>query len=128
MPRREFSPGFRLSMIDIVVLIAATAVVILLLGSYTWISGVVAFVLAHFFLFCNIIRMSRPLELLWAGIFVLLAAGTMLYSLPGWPLTYLLSAIVTVIVSTVEMRKPSYHGVLWQRINPTLRQWWENRK
>jgi hypothetical protein len=26
-----------------------------------------------------------------------------------------------------EMRKPSYHGVFWRRVNPNLRQWWEAR-
>jgi len=31
---------------------------------------------------------------------------------------------VTVAVVVVEMCKPSYHGVGWQRINPRLREWW----
>jgi hypothetical protein len=30
-------------------------------------------------------------------------------------------------VVIVEMRKPSYHGVGWQRINPGLPAWWDAR-
>jgi hypothetical protein len=95
---------------------------------YVWWWGFVpAFVLAHFFLFCNVVRMARPLELAWAGIFVVLAAATVAFETPGWLVTALVSLLVTVVVVIVEMRKPSYHGVGWQRINPGMAAWWEAR-
>jgi hypothetical protein len=71
--------------------------------------------------------MARPLELVWAGAFVLLAGATVAFDAPGWLLTSLFSLLVTVVVVTVEMRKPSYHGVGWKRINPGLPAWWQAR-
>lgn len=119
-----FEPGFRLSMLDLFVLFVAAA------GS-GWLGFLdgswgfaVAFVVAHFFLFCNVFRIARPLELAWAGMFVLLAAGTILGNVPGWPTTTAVMLTMTVIVVSIEMRKPSYHGIAWQRINPGLPAWW----
>ena len=127
MKQAAFAPGFRLSAVDVFVLIAGTVATIVL-STYVWWWGFVpAFVLAHFFLFCNVVRMARPLELVWAGVFVVLAGATIAFDTPGWLVTALASLLVTVVVVLVEMRKPSYHGVGWQRINPGLPAWWEAR-
>jgi hypothetical protein len=75
-------------------------------------------------LFCNVFRVARPLELLWADVFVVLAGATILWGVPGWWSTTLGSVCVAALAIAVEMRKPSYHGVGWQRINPDLRAWW----
>jgi hypothetical protein len=127
MKQTVFSPGFRLSVVDVFVLIGGTVAAIAL-SIYVWWWGFVpAFVLAHFFLFCNVVRMARPLELIWAGVFVVLAGATIASDVPGWLITALGSLLVTVVVVIVEMRKPSYHGVGWQQINPGLPAWWEAR-
>ena len=123
----SFAPGVRLSSVDVVVLVIgmfATAVLALM----TWWWGfVVGFVLVHFFLFCNIFRIGRSSELVWAAIFVGCVAGTIVADTPGWIITALLSLLVTVAVVIVEMRKPSYHGLAWQRINPALPVWWQTQ-
>jgi hypothetical protein len=127
MKQAAFAPGFRLSVVDVFVLVGGTAATIVL-SLYVWWWGFVpAFVLAHFFLFCNVVRMARPLELVWAGVFVVLAGATVAFETPGWLRTAIASLLVTVVVVVVEMRKPSYHGVGWQRINPGLPAWWEAR-
>jgi len=127
MPSGKFDPGFRLSMLDAVVL-AVGAIATIGLGTVVWWWGfVVGFVLSHFFLFCNVVRMSRPLELTWAGVFLVLAAPTVLADTPGWLTTASVSLVVTVVVIAVEMRKASYHGLGWQRINPALPAWWESQ-
>ncbi|MFN0058921.1 MAG: hypothetical protein ACKVX7_10735 [Planctomycetota bacterium] len=123
-----FAPGFRLSALDVVVLgIGAFAA----LGLAT-VNGsfglVVEFVLAHFFLFCNVVRMARTLELVWAGIFMALAGATVLFETPGWPATVSISLAATAVLVVVEMRKPSYHGLCWQRINPELPKRWKARQ
>jgi O-antigen ligase len=84
------------------------------------------FVVAHFFLFCNVLRMSRALELMWAGLFIVLAGFTILTGSPTWVVTLAVSFVATVILAIVEMRKPSYHGVFWKRINPGLPNWWQD--
>ena len=86
-----------------------------------WIGFVIAFVIAHFFLFCNVFRLSRPLELVWSAVFVMLAAGTVATEFPGWPIMVVGTLATTVVVVALEMRKPSYHGPGWKRINPRLR-------
>ncbi len=83
--------------------------------------------LAAFFVFCNVFRVSRPLELLWAGAFIALAAATIAWGVPGWGATAVGSALVAAAVVAAEMRRPSYHDVGWRRINPGLPSWWEAR-
>jgi hypothetical protein len=75
-------------------------------------------VVAHFFLFCNVLRLSRSLELLWAVSFTALAASTFLLGLPSWNLTVLLTLCVTAAVSAVHVVRPSYHGVFWKLPQP----------
>lgn len=127
MQQAVFAPGFRLSVIDVVVLVGGTAGAIVLSSLVWWWGFVPAFVLAHFFLFCNVVRMARTLELIWAGIFVLLAGATVAFEQPGWPVTAITSLLATVVLVVIEMRKPSYHGIGWQRINPGLPTWWRKR-
>ena len=127
MKQAVFAPGFRFSVVDGIVLAGGTAAVIAL-SMYVWWWGFVpGFVLAHFFLFCNVVRMARPLELVWSGAFVVLTGTTLAFETPGWLVTAMGSLLVTAIVVVVEMRKPSYHGVGWQRINPGLPAWREAR-
>jgi hypothetical protein len=55
----------------------------------------------------------------------LLAGGTVAFEWPGWLVTTIATLVMTVVVVALEMRKASYHGVLWERINPGLKSWWE---
>ena len=120
-----FAPGFRLSSLDIVVIALGTAA-----AGGLWLLApsaafVVAFVVGHFFLFCNVFRVSRGLELTWGALFTVLAGGTVITEIPGWLFSALIALLATVVVVALEMRKPSYHGVFWQMLNPGLRAWWE---
>lgn len=122
-----FQPGFRISTLDVLIL-AVGAIASAVMWTQVWWAGfVIAYVVGHFFLFCNVFRVARPLELTWGGIFVLLAASTIAFDRPTWPVTIISSLAVTVIVIGLEMRKPSYHGALWSILNPGLLQWWEQR-
>jgi hypothetical protein len=124
---REFSPGFRFSKLDAAILFVGLFVSADTAAIMFWPGMAIGFVVAHFFLFCNIVRMERSSELIWAAVFVALAAATILTGRPGWPTTFAISLVVTVVLVIFEMRKPSYHGVFWRRVNPNLRQWWEAR-
>ena len=127
MKQAAFAPGFRLSKVDVFVLVGGTMGASVLSMYGWWWGFILAFVLAHFFLFCNIARIARPLELIWAGVFISLAGTTIAFEMPGWLVTVPVSLFVTVVVVVVEMRKPSYHGVGWQWINPGLPEWWKAR-
>jgi hypothetical protein len=125
MQSREFQPGCRLSTIDVVVLLAAIIAAALAYGYQPWLSMTIVFVFGHFYLFCNVFRLSRLPELIWAALFLGLAISTMLADWPGWPTTFAVSAVATIFLIANEMRQPSYHGLWWETVNPGLPQWWE---
>lgn len=124
MTTARFAPGFRLSSLDIAVLAIGVVGATASAAIVPWVGFVIAFVVGHFFLFCNVVRMARPLELLWAAVFTTCAAATILTDQPGWPATAAISLLATAGVVALEVRKPSYHGLAWQQINPGLRDWW----
>jgi hypothetical protein len=90
-----------------------------------WFGIAIAFVIVHFFVFCNVFRMGRRPELAWAVVFVALAALNTLTNSSKWPVVLTASFAFTVILIGLEIHKPSYHGVLWRRFNPNLPQWGE---
>ena len=128
MIKTKFSAGFRISVSDIVVLIAGLGASIYF-GFQMWqLSFVIGFAVAHFFLFCNVFRIQRRPELLWASTFVILAGGTFVYGVPGWLITILVSLVLTVVLIFLEMKKPCYHGIFWQSVNPKLEDWWKAKE
>src|SRR5689334_5065574 len=125
MPSPDFKPGFRLSAFDAVLLLLGAVGSVWAWQRLWWNGFVIAFVVGHFFLFCNVFRVSRALEFLWAAIFIVLGRFTIVSGHPAWTTTIAISLAITVAVIAMEMRKPSYHGVGWRRINPNLREWWD---
>jgi hypothetical protein len=123
-----FSPGFRLSTMDVVVLIAGVIGSLLVAQVQLWFGIAIAFTVGHFFLFCNVFRMPRSLEIAWAAFFLLLLGCTAIMQQPGWYMSFVLSLVGTVMVVVFQMRQPSYHGVGWETINPQLPQWWHNQE
>ncbi len=124
----EFAPGFRCSKFDMFVLIVGTLSLVALWPYIAWLAFVVGFVTAHFFLFCNVVRMSRPLELIWASIFVVGAGCTVILDEPGWSVTAAISIAAAIVLTIVEMRRPSFHGIGWRTINPNLEKWWSEQE
>jgi hypothetical protein len=119
-----FQPGFRFSMLDGSVIIIAAVAAVALWPTAGWISSIIAFVVTHFFLFWNVFRVARPLELAWSGLFIVLTYCTIRFGQPAWPVNIAISLLATVVVIALTMCRPSYHGVLWKAINPNLREWW----
>jgi hypothetical protein len=120
-----FQPGFRLSKSDVAVLALGAIGAFRAAQVDMWLGIVVAFTVGHFFLFCNVVRMARPLELVWAVTFVFLCTASLLYGMPPWPVTLAISLALTCVLVVLQVRSPAYHGVLWERFNPKLRAWWE---
>ena len=125
MAAAQFKPGFRISALDAGVLIAGAAGSALAAQIEWWMGSIIGFAVGHFFLFCNVFRVQRPFELAWAVLFILLAGSTIAIHMPGWGMTIATSLTMTAAIIAMEMRKFSYHGILWQRINPGLPKWWE---
>jgi hypothetical protein len=119
---RGLQPGFRLSKMDVGILIAGIGASVLLARLDERLGVALLFTLAHFFLFCNVLRIGRPLELIWAVLFVLLAGSTFHLGEPPWKYTLAVILVVTLVLALIQVLRPSYHGVLWRQINPNLKQ------
>lgn len=124
----DFKPGFRISRTD-----SAVLVVGFLCAAFCWQISALAsllllFVLANFFAFCNVLRMSRPSELTWAAGFLLLSCSALRTGTPSWLLVLAIASTATIVLALLEMCKPSYHGVFWQRLNPELPAWFQQHR
>lgn len=115
-------------MLDVIILAGGVTAAFALATVAWWWGFAVGFVLGHFFLFCNVVRMSRPLEIAWAAVFVVLGTATVALDTPGWRATVSVSLVATVVVVIVQMCMPTYHGLGWQWINPELPNSWESWK
>jgi hypothetical protein len=121
---KKFSPGFRFSLIDSAVLAAGIALAVIGTKEIAIISLAAV---GHFFLFCNVFRMSRIPELIWAGAFVILSYCTLSMGKPTWMLTVGSAIALAAALIFREMKKPYYHGILWRRVNPDLPEWWKRK-
>lgn len=123
----EFRAGFRLSVVDVVVLASGAVGAVLAWNDHGELAVLGAVAVLHFFLFCNVFRVARRPELFWATVFVASVAAHQFADLPWWGVATIVAG-TTVVVLANELRKPSYHGILWQRINPGLRTWWASQQ
>jgi len=126
MEEKSFAPGFRISLFDFVILLMALIAAAIVYPHQAVLSGFISLVVIQFFLFCNVFRISRLPELIWAGTIVLLGLATVFWGIPKLWMTYISGVMLGVALILREMRLPSYHGIGWSRINPELRDWWEN--
>ncbi|WP_156346572.1 hypothetical protein [Verrucomicrobium spinosum] len=63
----RFAPGFRFSWTDALVLILGAGLTGWLASFAGELALLAAWVIGHFFLFCNVFRIGRKPELVWAG-------------------------------------------------------------
>jgi hypothetical protein len=111
-------PGFRFSVIDgAVIALFATATVALrpALGENILLG---AGVLGHFFLFCNVFRVRRSIELAWAALFLVNTGAWAMAGGLAWWKVLAAQAPATLVAIGLELRSRAYHGVGWERINP----------
>jgi hypothetical protein len=80
----------------------------------------ITIVVGHFFVFCNVVRIRRWFELVWAGFFCLaILVWIGLRLIPGWVVVLSSTALASVLI-LIEVCSPRYHGILSQRINSNL--------
>jgi len=111
------APGFRFWWTDAVV-IAFVAIATWVCWRYSReISLLFAITLFHFFLFCNVFRLRRKLELIWAVFFVVIVAAWSLAGHLSWWYILTSQLPVTLGVIVTEIRSDGYHGIFWRRSN-----------
>jgi hypothetical protein len=119
--------GFRFSLTDALAILAfiIAAGALWRSGNLLWWMLVIA--ASHFFLFCNVFRIVRSRELLWAGLFIVNVGAWAWLDLLTWPRVLLCQIPITVGLIFADMRSPGYHGVFAGRINPRLNDYLEGR-
>jgi hypothetical protein len=119
--------GFRFSLTDAVVLavLAGTVATLYRFGNSLW--WIVAIVAAHFFLFCNIFRVVRRRELIWATIFVANVGFWILLGQLNWFNVLACQLPVTTGVIAWEVRAARYHGIFADRLNERLADYIDGR-
>ena len=112
--------GLRFSVLDGCVLVAAFVLTMSTWSMTFGLSALILFVVLHFFLFCNVFRIRRKPELIWAATFV---ANCLAWILTGNISTLgitVAQAVITTVILLHEIRLPYYHGIYAETINPRL--------
>lgn len=112
------APGFRFSWTDAVVLVVGAVLITWLARLSGELALLAGFVIGHFFLFCNVFRIGRQPELVWAGAFVALAGLSLGLECLDLRVALGLALALSTGLILREMRLPRYHGVFWKRVNP----------
>ena len=112
--------GFRFSLTDAVAIAVFLSVAAGLRRLGSPLGGLLCIAAGHFFLFCNVFRIVRRLELIWAGLFLANAGAWAWFDRLDWPGVLLCQLPVTVALVAAGMRAPGYHGVFARRLNPRL--------
>ncbi len=105
------SSGFRFSVGDGIALAAAAVATWLLLPHIGFLAWLPAVALGHFFLFCNVFRVRRRYELVWAAGFLLNFGAWALSGAFDWLGVLAVQTPLTLLVIVLEIRSPRYHGV-----------------
>lgn len=111
-------PGFRLSTVDVIFLVFSGITTYILhpyLLSFIWI---IPLVVGHFFLFCNVFRVRRNLELLWATVF---CANIIVhfYTHFSWKTVLAVQIPTTIIIVIAQIQDKNYRGIFykWKKAN-----------
>lgn len=114
---RPRSIGMQFSAGDALVLVIAALAIWMLWTPAQEFALLVGFVVAHFFLFCNIFRIHRKHELAWAAVFVLNVFSGLAMEAWGLVEAMLWQVPLTVALIVAEMCSSRYHGAGCRVIN-----------
>lgn len=115
--------GFRFSWTDGVVLFIAVLTTWSLKAREIELFWIPPMVVGHFFLFCNVFRVRRNYELIWACLFLLNVGFWMSRLSLRWQEPLLCQVPVTLVVIVAEMRSRRYHGIWASRLNPFIEEY-----
>lgn len=117
--------GFRLSQVDIVFIIFIIIISYILkiyapiniIGfEKNFLSFFALYVMANFFLFCNVFRVKNKYELYWLVIGTInIGLNVCYYQNEKW--FFISQSCFTLIVILLEMKDKNYHGIFCKTIN-----------
>jgi hypothetical protein len=121
----EFRPGFRLNVLDCILIGAGAIAAYFAITLKSLPATIPAYVIFTFFLYCNVFRIRRTPEFIWAGVFTILALTSFYFGQPSWLVVFAVGVALSMILIAIAMRHPSYHGIFWRSLNPRLPAWWD---
>src|SRR5439155_16220925 len=95
-----------------------------LVSSLWWLVAIVA---VHFFLFCNVFRVIRRRELIWAALSFLNVGFWLWLGRLDWFSVLACKLPVTVGFIAWEVKTTRYHGIFADRLNTQLEDYLEGR-
>ncbi|HNX77134.1 MAG TPA: hypothetical protein PLM07_08395 [Candidatus Rifleibacterium sp.] len=127
MAEPKFAPGFRISFTDLLVLIGGATAAGLLWQINAGLAVLPALPVLHFFLFCNVFRIERKKELIWAASCIISSLAAMQTDYLTSPLFIGYNFFLAAILIVIETRSPEYHGIFWKQFNPDLENHWHRK-
>ncbi|MDY6853958.1 MAG: hypothetical protein SWO11_04505 [Thermodesulfobacteriota bacterium] len=124
---KEFKPGFRISVFDVIFIFIILAFSTYFATYDLFLSVMIFIPPFQFFFFCNLFRVQRKREIIWAVQYALIAA----YLYHVYPNVYLLFSISSLVGAGMilyEIKDPGYHGIFWTTLNPDLKEWFVTDK
>jgi hypothetical protein len=117
---RQRTWGFRFSLRDLIILIVVVAGAGWLWYLKSPLCWLLLIAVGHFFLFCNVFRIIRWRELLWAGLFIVNVGFWILLERLTLPNVLASQIPITLFLIVGDIRSPGYHGIFARRLNPRL--------
>ena len=108
--------GFRMSVVDAVIQVTGAAAGWLLWERLGSLSLLFPVVVAHFFLFCNVFRVRRSYELMWAAAFVVNFAAWSVARSFSWVSVLLTQLPITAALIGAKVASDRYHGIGCRRL------------
>lgn len=124
---RKRTWGFRFLRQDILSIGAFTVVAVVLWRRENPLWWLLAIAAGHFFLFCNVFRIIRWRELIWASLFIFNIGTWLWFEKLTWAHVLACQLPITIYLIIAEIRAPGYHGIFARRLNPRLNDYLEGR-
>ncbi|MCE5279459.1 MAG: hypothetical protein ABFD92_02420 [Planctomycetaceae bacterium] len=113
--------GFRFSLQDAVAVAAAVPLTWVLWSALGPVGLFLPVVLGHFFLFCNVFRVGRRFEIIWAMLFMVNACALLWFESLVWWRAIVLQMPATLTILAVTIARRNYRGIGWTRIHRAAR-------
>lgn len=114
---KQRTAGMRFSFTDGVAIATCVIATIALWATLNEFALLLPYVLGHFFLFCNVFRIRRKPELIWACTFVLNMTICLAVIQTEFTVPLFNQLPVTFVLILRSIRQPSYHGVFARQWN-----------
>lgn len=117
---RKRTWGFRFTPQDIISIAVFTTAAVVLWRWENPLWWMLTIAGSHFFLFCNVFRIVRRRELIWAASFILNIGGWLWFEQLTCAHVLASQLPITIFLIIADMRAPGYHGIFANRLNPRL--------